>query len=106
MLPMQQPLQLPGPHVGGAHAPPLHVRGCGHETQAWPPMPHWNCPCCASGTHCEPEQHPLGQLSELQALEVQRPPVHVVPPRQMPHAWPNAPHWPVLWNWVGMHELP
>lgn len=86
MLPMQQPLQVPGPQVGGAQAPPLHVRGCGHETQAWPPTPHWNGPCCARGTHCEPRQHPLGQVEALHALIVHRPLLQVVPPGQLEHA--------------------
>jgi len=99
-------LQVPGPQFGGAHAPLLHVSGCAHAKQAWPPVPHWNCPCSGRGTHCEPEQQPLGQLIELHALIVQRPLVQVVPPGQMPHACPNAPHWPELWNCVGMHELP
>jgi hypothetical protein len=41
---MQQPWQFCGVQLGSGSTqrPPLQKKFCGHDSQTWPPPPHWN----------------------------------------------------------------
>lgn len=65
LLPRQQPLQLPGPHVGGTHWRPFGEQTAPAAWQSWhasPPVPHEKS--CEPSTHVVPAQQPLGHVAE------------------------------------------
>jgi hypothetical protein len=88
-LPMQQPLQLPGPHCEAlTQVAWLQVSPALQALQVSPPWPQ--SVTSVPGLHAAPEQQPL-QLVALQLWETHSLSTHAVPG---PHSWHGCPPLP------------
>jgi hypothetical protein len=105
VLPLQQPVQLDGPH-GVMQTPLVQTALPVHGAQTAPLVPHWLLLCPPVPTQVFPVQQPAMQLAGPHAEGWQLPFWQRFAPVQAAQATPPEPHWELFSLATGTQVLP